>query len=63
LDSLKKELQKKYGILLIEDNGTIESWHIKSNDNNNIVFTINKLQNNMVTCSYINPSLRDLYGK
>jgi len=60
LDLLKNELQKNYGISLIEDNGTIEWWHIKSNENNNIVFTINKLQNNMVNCSYINPSLRDM---
>ena len=63
LDLLRNELEKNYGISLLEDNGTIESWHIKSNENNNIVFMINKLQNNIVNCSYINPLLRDRYDK
>jgi len=59
LNILKKELQKKHGDFLIEDNGTIESWYIKRDNNNEIVFLINKLQNNTINCSYINPSLRD----
>jgi len=60
LDLLKKDLQKKYGIFLIEGNDTIEFWHLESNEYNQIVFAINKLKNNTVNCSYINPPLRDL---
>jgi hypothetical protein len=56
-------LERKYGIRLIEDNGTIETWYIKNTENNDIVFVINKLENNMVRCSYINPTLRDEFEK
>jgi hypothetical protein len=59
LDLLKKELHEDYGILLIEDNGTIEAWYIIKNENNEIVFVIDKSRNNIVNCSYINPVLRD----
>jgi hypothetical protein len=60
LDLLRKDLQKKYGIFPIEDNGTIEAWYIKNDENDEIAFLINKLQNNTVNASYINPPLRDL---
>lgn len=63
LGILKNVLEKEHGIFTIEDNGTIETWHIKTDENNNIVFVINKLENNMVNCSYINPVLRDKYEK
>jgi hypothetical protein len=59
LDSLKDNLQKKYGINLIEDNGTIETWYLEGNEDTQIVFLINKVENNMLNCSYINPHLRD----
>jgi hypothetical protein len=59
LDLLRKNIQKKYGIFLIEDNGTIEFWDIADNENNVTVFTINKLENNTVRGSYINPKLMD----
>jgi len=60
LDLLRKGLQKNHGIYSIYDNGTIETWHLESNENNQIVFTINKIENNTVNCSYINPPLMDL---
>jgi hypothetical protein len=60
LDLLRSKIQKNFGIILLEDNGTIESWYIEDNENNAIVFTINKLRNNTVNCSYINPILRDM---
>jgi hypothetical protein len=63
LDALKNDIQKNYGIYLIEDNGTIESWYIINNENNAIAFTINKIENNKVYCSYVNPKLRDEYDK
>ncbi|MDR1859232.1 MAG: hypothetical protein LBQ69_07160 [Treponema sp.] len=63
LDLLRKDLQKKYGISLIEDNGTIEAWYLESNEYNQIVFLINKLENNTINCSYINPPLMDLHWK
>jgi len=63
LDLLKNNLQKKYGIDLIENNGTIEGWHINIDKNNKIVFLINILDNNTVNCSYINPFLNDTYLK
>jgi hypothetical protein len=63
LDLLRNNLQKKYGIKLIEDNGTIENWYITDNENNATVFAINKIENNTVRCSYINPKLRDEYDK
>jgi hypothetical protein len=59
LDLLRKDLQKKYGTFTIEDSGTIEAWYLELNEYNEIVFLINKLENNTVRCSYINPSLRD----
>ena len=61
LDLLRNDLQKNYGISLIEDNGTIEVWHLEDNEYNQIVFAINKISNNAVNCSYINPSLREIY--
>jgi hypothetical protein len=63
LELLRKDLQKKHGISLIEGNDTIEIWHLESNEYNQIVFAINKLKNNTVNCSYINPPLRDLHWK
>jgi len=63
LDLLKNNLQIKYGKYLIEDNGTIENWYIADNENNAITFVINKIENNTVRCSYINPKLRDEYDK
>jgi hypothetical protein len=63
LDLLRNNLQKKYGIYLIEDNGTIESWYIADNENNTTAFAINKLEDNTVRCSYINPKLRDEHDK
>ena len=63
LDLLRSNLQKKYGIHLIEDNGTIESWYMADNENNTTAFTINKLENNTVRGSYINPKLRDEHDK
>jgi helix-turn-helix protein len=59
LELLKENIIKKYEKITVEDNGTIESWHIENNKNNEIVILINKLQNNVVNCSYIFPPLRD----
>jgi len=62
LDLLRKNLQKNYGLSLIEDNGTIEVWHLEGNDDyNQIVFAINKIKNNTVNCSYINPFLSEIH--
>ena len=63
LDLLREELQKKYGLFPIEDNGTIESWYLELNEDNETVFVINKLQNNTINASYINPPLRDIHMK
>ena len=63
LSLLRNNLQKKYGIHLIEDNGTLENWYIADNENNATAFTINKLENNTVRGSYINPELRDKHDK
>ena len=63
MELLKNNLQEKYGIYLIEDNGTIETWYINSNKDNQIVFNINKIENNTVNCSYINPTLREIDDK
>jgi hypothetical protein len=63
LGLLKKEIEKKYGKITTEDNGTIESWYIVNTENNLIVIVINKLQNNVVYCSYIYPPLNDEYLK
>ena len=63
LDLLREELQKKYGLFPIEDNGTIESWYLELNEHNEIVFVINKLQNNTINTSYINPQLREIHMK
>jgi len=60
LNLLKKDLQKKYGLYLIEDNGTIESWYLEKNEHTQIVFNINKIENNTIYGSYLNPPLRDL---
>jgi hypothetical protein len=59
LELLKENIVKKYGKITIEDNGTIESWYIENNKNNEIVILINKIENNVVNCSYIFPPLRD----
>jgi hypothetical protein len=59
LELLKENIIKKYGKIKIEDNGTIESWYIENNKNNEIVILINKIENNVVNCSYIFPPLRD----
>jgi uncharacterized Rmd1/YagE family protein len=63
LDLLKKDLQKKYGIYLIEDNGTIETWYLENNEHTQIVFNINKIEHNTIYGSYLNPPLRDLDRK
>jgi hypothetical protein len=63
LDLLRNNLQRKYGIYLIEDNGTIETWYMEDNENNATAFAVNKLENNTVRCSYINPKLRDEYDE
>jgi len=39
--------------------GKSQFWDIADNENNVIVFAINKLENNTVRCSYINPKLMD----
>jgi hypothetical protein len=59
LELLREDIEKKYGKITIENNGTIESWYIENNKNNQIVLLINKLENNVVNCSYIFPPLRD----
>lgn len=59
LNLLKNNFIKKYGSFNIEENGTIEDWFVINNENNQVVFVINKLQNNMIYCSYINPPLRE----
>jgi hypothetical protein len=59
LELLKEEIEKKYGKITTEDNGTIESWYIVNTENNLIVIVINKLQNNVVNCSYIYPPLNE----
>ena len=63
LDLLRGEFQKQYGLFLIEDNGSIESWYLEFNEHNEIVFVINKLQNNTINASYINPQLREIHMK
>ena len=63
LDLLRGEFQKQYGLFLIEDNGSIESWYLEFNEHNEIVFVINKLQNNTINASYINPQLRKIHMK
>ena len=63
LDLLREELQNIYGLFPIEDNGTIESWYLELNENNEIVFVINKLKNNTINASYINPQLRKIHMK
>ena len=63
LKLLKNNIQKIYGIKLIEDNGTIESWYIENNEYNSIVFLINKLENNTIRGTYQNPELRKIYDK
>ena len=63
LDLLREEFQNKYGLFPIEENGTIESWYLELNENNEIVFVINKLKNNTINASYINPQLREIHMK
>jgi len=63
LDLFKENLQKIFGTFPIEDNGTIEEWYLEMKEYNTIVFTINKLQNNTLNASYMNPYLRDKYWK
>jgi hypothetical protein len=60
LDLLRNDLQEKHGISSIHDNGTIETWDLGNNEYTQIVFVTNKLMNNTVNCSYLNPPLRDL---
>ena len=60
LDLLRKDLQERHGINSISDNGTIETWDLESNEHTQITFITNKLINNTVNCSYMNPPLRDL---
>jgi hypothetical protein len=59
LELLKEKIIRKYGKIITEDNGTIESWYIENNKNNETVILINKIKNNVVNCSYIFPPLRD----
>ena len=63
LNILKNKLEKVYGIKLINENETSEFWHIKDNENNIIVLSIDKFNNKMVNCSYINSVLMDEYDK